>query len=68
MKALTIINESVTREALLEMVEKIPGAWIGIRIAALLLLLADVSAQNHKGMLDFLFKFNVLFFFLAVSS
>jgi hypothetical protein len=39
MKALTITNESVTREALLEMAEKIPGAWIGIRIAALLLLL-----------------------------
>jgi hypothetical protein len=31
-------------------------------------LTTDVSAQNHKGMLDFLFKFNVLFFFLAVSS
>jgi len=39
MKALTITNESVRREALLEMAEKIPGAWIGIRIAALLLLL-----------------------------
>ena len=39
MKALTITNEAVTREALLEMAEKIPGAWIGIRIAALLLLL-----------------------------
>ena len=38
MKALTITNKSVTREALLEMAEKIPGAWIGIRIAALLLL------------------------------
>ena len=39
MKALTITNEAVTREALLEMAEKIPGAWVGIRIAALLLLL-----------------------------
>ena len=39
MKALTITNKSVTREALLEMAEKIPGAWVGIRIAALLLLL-----------------------------
>ena len=39
MKALTITNKSVTREALLEMAEKIPGAWIGLRIAALLLLL-----------------------------
>jgi transposase len=39
MKALTITNEAVTREALLELAEKIPGAWVGIRIAALLLLL-----------------------------
>jgi len=39
MKALTISNESVTREALLKMADKVPGAWIGIRIAALLLLL-----------------------------
>ena len=39
MRALTITNESVTRETLLEMAERIPGAWIGIRIAALLLLL-----------------------------
>jgi transposase len=38
-KALTITNESVRREALLEMAERIPGAWIGIRIAALLLVL-----------------------------
>jgi transposase len=39
MKALIIRNKSVTREALLEMAEEIPGAWMGIRIAALLLLL-----------------------------
>ena len=39
MKPLTITNEAVTREALLELAEKIPGAWVGIRIAALLLLL-----------------------------
>ncbi len=39
MKALTITNEAVTREALLELAEKLPGAWVGIRIAALLLLL-----------------------------
>ena len=29
----------MARKALLEMAEKIPGAWIGIHIAALLLLL-----------------------------
>ncbi len=39
MKPLTITNKSVTREGLLQMAEKIPGAWMGIRIAALLLLL-----------------------------
>jgi transposase len=39
MKALTITNRSVTRESLLEMAEKVPGAWMGIRIAALLLVL-----------------------------
>jgi len=39
MKALTITDKSVTREGLLEMAEKIPGAWMGIRIAALLLVL-----------------------------
>ena len=38
MKALTITHDTVTRNALLEMAEEIPGAWIGIRIAALLLL------------------------------
>jgi transposase len=39
MKALMVTNESVTRRALLEMAEKVPGAWIGLRIAAILLLL-----------------------------
>lgn len=39
MKALEITNKSVTRVALLKMAEKVPGAWIGLRIAAMLLLL-----------------------------
>src|SRR5208337_2152715 len=39
MKALTITNTSITREALLQMAEEIPGAWIGFRIAAILLAL-----------------------------
>ena len=38
MKALEITNKSVTLEALLKRAEKIPGAWIGLRIAAILLL------------------------------
>jgi transposase len=39
MKALTITNKSVKRAALLKMAEKVPGAWIGLRIAAILLIL-----------------------------
>ena len=39
MKALTITNTSITREALLQMAEEIPGAWSGFRIAAILLAL-----------------------------
>ena len=39
MKALEISNKAVTRESLLRMAERVPGAWIGLRIAAMLLLL-----------------------------
>ena len=39
MKALTITNKAITREALVHMAEEIPGAWIGFRIAAILLVL-----------------------------
>lgn len=46
MKALTITNKSVTREGLLEMAEKVPGAWIGIRIAALLLALEGCNSSQ----------------------
>jgi transposase len=46
MKALTITEKSVTREALLKMAERIPGAWLGIRIAALLLLLEGLSSSQ----------------------
>ena len=40
MKALTIKHSEVTRKALLETAERIKGAWIGIRIAAYLLVLS----------------------------
>jgi len=46
MKALTIIKEGVTKEALLGMAERIPGAWIGIRIAAILLLLEGLKSTK----------------------
>ena len=46
MRTLTITNTQITRECLLEMAEDIPGAWIGIRIAALLLLLSGWKSTS----------------------
>jgi transposase len=40
MKALTLSHQDLTREVLLRKAEEIPGAWVGIRIAAFLLMLA----------------------------
>lgn len=40
MRALQIANKNVTRHALLKMAEIVPGAWVGIRIAGLLLILS----------------------------
>ncbi len=40
MKALSLDHPKMTREALLRMADEIPGAWIGMRIAGYLLLLA----------------------------
>lgn len=39
MKALTLTHQELTREALLRKAEEVPGAWVGIRIAAYLLVL-----------------------------
>lgn len=39
MKALSLTHQEATREKLLAMAKQIPGAWIGIKIAALLLIL-----------------------------
>ena len=44
MKALTVSHPELTRQALLAQADAIPGAWIGIRIAALLLWLAGWKA------------------------
>ena len=52
MKALTITNKSVTSEALLEMAEKIPGAWVGLRIAAILLLLEGWKSSQIARLFD----------------
>ena len=40
MKALTLRNPSLTKEILLQKADETPGAWIGIRIAGLLLILS----------------------------
>lgn len=40
MRALSLTHQELTREALLKKAEQIPGAWIGIRIAAFLLILS----------------------------
>lgn len=40
MKALTLSHAFLTREILLRTADETPGAWIGIRIAALLLILS----------------------------
>jgi transposase len=46
MKALTISHEQITRELLLEKADRTPGAWIGIRIAALLLILSGWKSSQ----------------------
>jgi transposase len=40
MKALEITHREVSRETLLDLADQIPGAWLGIRIAGYLLILA----------------------------
>ena len=46
MKALTITNVQITQERLLEMADSVEGAWIGIRISALLLLLSGWKSTS----------------------
>jgi hypothetical protein len=46
MKALTIKHSEITRESLLMLAEDIRGAWIGIRIAACLLLLSGWKSTH----------------------
>ena len=52
MNPLTIANESVTRKALLQMAETIPGAWIGFRIAAILLVLQGWRSSQIAELFD----------------
>jgi len=51
MKALSIDQSEVTREKLLALAKQIPGAWIGLKIAALLLVLEG----QHPGWIAALF-------------
>ena len=46
MKALSLSHQELSREALLHKAEKIPGAWVGIRIAGLLLMLAGWNSTK----------------------
>jgi transposase len=46
MKALTLNNPGITREILLSKADQTPGAWIGIRIAALLLVLSGWKSSH----------------------
>jgi len=46
MKALTISHLDITKELLLHKAEKTPGAWVGIRIAALLLVLSGWKSSQ----------------------
>jgi transposase len=52
MKALTICNSSVTKKALLEMAQRDPGTWLGIRIAAGLLVLKGWSSSQIAEFFD----------------
>jgi transposase len=46
MKALTLDHPGLTREALLRIADRTPGAWLGIRIAVLLLILAGWNSSR----------------------
>ena len=52
MKALTINNASVTKEALLEMAQQEPNVWLGIRIAAGLLILQGWTSSQEAELFD----------------
>ena len=51
MKALSVSQPEITREKLLALAKQIPGAWIGIKIAVLLLVLEG----QHPGWISALF-------------
>lgn len=52
MKALTIHNSAVTKESLLEMAQQSPETWMGIRIAAGLLILKGWTSSQVAELFD----------------
>ena len=60
MKPLKLTHPSLTRKALLRKAETIPGAWYGIRIAGLLLLLTGwkTTAVSRQAIVDWVRKAN----------
>jgi transposase len=51
MRALQITNKEISKEALLKMAEIVPGAWVGIRIAGLLLILSGWRSTQVSALL-----------------
>jgi transposase len=52
MKALTINNSAVTKESLIEMAQQNPQTWMGIRIAAGLLILEGWTSSQVAELFD----------------
>jgi len=52
MKALKVNNEKVTKQALLEMAQQNPSTWLGIRIAAALLVLKGWTSTQIAELFD----------------
>ncbi|MBT9139244.1 MAG: hypothetical protein DDT31_01826 [Syntrophomonadaceae bacterium] len=50
MRALTITNKKVGTGVLLKLAEEIPGAWTGIRIAAMILILEGYKSSFVAGL------------------
>jgi len=52
MRALTVTNRAVTRQVLLRLAEKVPGARVGLRIAAMLLVLEGWRSTDIARLFD----------------
>jgi transposase len=52
MKPLSVTNPEVSRESLLRFAERVPGAWLGIRIAAIVLILEGFRSTQVAELFD----------------